>query len=68
MALPASIDLDALYDVTMIAAPIFDRYGACAFNLCLGPFPGLLSGQAILDFADRLLEACVQVIRADRTR
>lgn len=66
MALPARIEPDARYDVTMIAAPIFDRHGACAFNLCLGPFPDLLAGQAILDLADRLLAACVQVMHADR--
>lgn len=66
MALPAVIEPEARYDVTMIAAPIFDRYGACAFNLCLGPFPDLLPGQAILDLADRLLQACVQVMHADR--
>lgn len=68
MALPDLIEPDALYDVTMIAAPIFDRHGACAFNLCLGPFPDLLAGQEILDLADRLLEACVAVMHADRAR
>jgi DNA-binding IclR family transcriptional regulator len=68
MALPDTIEPDRLYDVTMIAAPIFDRHGACAFNLCLGPFDGELSGRAILDHADRLLETCVQIMRADRSR
>ena len=68
MALPDRIEPDAFYDVTMIAAPIFDRQGACAFNLCLGPFPDRLAGQAILDLADRLLEACVAVMHADRAR
>lgn len=68
MALPDRIEPEAFYDVTMIAAPIFDRQGVCAFNLCLGPFPDPLAGQAILDLADRLLEACVAVMHADRAR
>lgn len=68
MALPDRIEPEAFYDVTMIAAPIFDRQGVCAFNLCLGPFPDRLAGEAILDLADRLLEACVAVMHADRAR
>ena len=68
MALPDRIEPDALYDVTMIAAPIFDRHGACAFSLCLGPFPDMLAGQAILDHSERLLAACVQAMHADRGR
>jgi DNA-binding IclR family transcriptional regulator len=68
MALPDLIEPDAIYDVTMIAAPIFDRHGACAFNLCLGPFPDPLAGQAILTLADRLLETCVAIMHADRAQ
>jgi DNA-binding IclR family transcriptional regulator len=68
MALPDRIEPEALYDVTMIAAPIFDRHGACAFNLCLGPFPEMLAGQAILDLAERLHAACLQAMHADRGR
>lgn len=54
------------YDVLMIAAPVFDRQGLCAFNLCLGPFPEPLTGRAILDLADKLLAACLAVMQADR--
>lgn len=68
MVLPATIDPDEFYQVTMIAAPIFDRHGACAFNLCLGPFPEAQCGAAILDTADRLLRACLEVMHADRAR
>jgi DNA-binding IclR family transcriptional regulator len=68
MALPDRIEPEAVYDVMMIAAPIFDRQGGCAFNLCLGPFAEPLTGQAILDLADRLLETCVAVMQADRAR
>ena len=68
MELAVTIDPERLYDVLMIAAPIFDRRGDCAFNLCLGPFPRAMAGQATLDLADRLLAACVAVMRADRAR
>lgn len=68
MELVVTIDPERPYDVMMIAAPIFDRQGGCAFNLCLGPFPGPMTGQATLDLADRLLAACVAVMRADRAR
>lgn len=68
MALPDRIAPEMLYDVTMIAAPLFDRRGACAYNLCLGPFPERLSGARILELADRLLRACVDIMHADRAR
>lgn len=68
MTLPERIDPDEAYDVLMIAAPIFDRQGSCAFNLCVGPFPSLLRGSQVLDHADRLLRACVEVMQADRAR
>lgn len=66
MALPDTIEPNASYDVTMIGAPIFDRFGACVFNLCLGPFPEALSGETILAHAERLLATCVQIMNADR--
>jgi hypothetical protein len=68
MALPDRIDAEASYDVTMIAAPIFDRHGSCAFSLCLGPFNDQLRGHQVLDLAERLLEACLAVMQADRAR
>lgn len=66
MALPERIDPERHYDVTMIAAPIFDRSGAGIYSLCLGPFPDLLSGARVLDLADRLLKACVEAMHAAR--
>lgn len=54
------------YDVLMIAAPVFDRQGHCALNLCLGPFPEPLTGAGILARADRLLAECVAAMQADR--
>ncbi len=66
MTLADTIEAGRLYNVTMIAAPIFDRHGACVYNLCLGPFGELVSGAKVLDHADRLLRACLSVMRADR--
>lgn len=61
-----TIQPDELYDIQLIAAPIFDREGGCAFNLCLGGFAGKLKGASIQSYADRLVRACLQIIRADR--
>ncbi|MBU6267491.1 MAG: helix-turn-helix domain-containing protein [Sphingomonadales bacterium] len=66
VAQPEAIVPEALYDVILIAAPVFDRDGACAFNLCLGDFAAPLAGADVLALAERLLEACVQVMLADR--
>jgi DNA-binding IclR family transcriptional regulator len=68
MSLPETIEADCSYDVTMIAAPIFDRSGACVFNMCLGPFPRMLTGAEVLDYADQLLRVCVAVMHADRSQ
>lgn len=61
-----SIDPDDAYDIQLIAAPIFNRDGTCAFNLCLGGFPNKVSGALIQNYADRLVRACLHVMRADR--
>lgn len=60
------IDADEIYDIQLIAAPIFNKDGECAFNLCLGGFPNKLSGASIQAYAERLVRSCLQVIRADR--
>lgn len=61
-----AIDPEETYDTQLIAAPIFDREGGCAFNLCFGGFPDRVSGALIQTYAERLVRACLQVIRADR--
>jgi hypothetical protein len=64
---PAEIRADALYDIVLIAAPIFDQNGEAPFNLCLGGFAEPVSGAQITTYADRLVRTCVQIMRADRT-
>ncbi len=64
--LSETIAPDALYDVMLIAAPIFDRNGACVYNLCLGDFAERLTGATVLAHADRLVRACLQIMHADR--
>ena len=66
MVLLETIEAERSYDVLMIAAPIFNRQGACAFNLCLGPFADPITGSAILTLSERLLADCVAAMQADR--
>lgn len=66
IALPETIEAGASYDVILIAAPVFDRAGACVYNLCLGDFARLLTGAEVIALAERLLAACIEVMQADR--
>lgn len=59
---------DEVYDVMMIAAPIFDQDGNPAFNLSLGGFSQKLTGAMITDYADRLMRTCLEIMRSDRLR
>jgi DNA-binding IclR family transcriptional regulator len=65
---PETIVADQLYDILLIAAPIFDQNGEAAFNLCLGDFPEKLSGATITSYADRLVRTCLEIMRADRVQ
>lgn len=58
---------DELYDVMLIAAPIFDQNGGAAFSLCFGGFSEKISGARIHTYADRLVRTCVQIMREDRS-
>jgi DNA-binding IclR family transcriptional regulator len=66
VAQPETIAPDELYDVVLIAAPLFDQAGEAAFSLCFGGFGEKLAGAAVLAYADRLVRTCVQVMREDR--
>ena len=68
MCQPARFVEDQLYDVRLIAAPIFDESGSAAYNLCLGGFPEKLTGTLIMQYADRLSRTCLDVMRADRAQ
>jgi DNA-binding IclR family transcriptional regulator len=59
---------DDLYDVVLIAAPIFDQNGEAAFSLCFGGFSEKISGARIHTYADRLVRTCVQIMREDRSQ
>jgi DNA-binding IclR family transcriptional regulator len=65
---PEEIDPAVSYDVVLIASPIFGSTGEALFNLCLGGFTHLLSGAVVLQYADRLMHACLDVMRAHRER
>lgn len=63
---PEKIEETANYDVMLISAPIFDRNGEAAFNLGLGGFAQPLTGARLISHADKLMRACLDVMRADR--
>ncbi len=64
--MPETIEPDQAYEVVLIAAPLFDRAGNCAFNLCLTDFPAPLLGRKIQACAERLLSSCLKIMQADR--
>jgi DNA-binding IclR family transcriptional regulator len=64
---PEEIEENELYDVTMIAAPIFDKLGDPVLSLNLSGFAERLSGSQIREFAGHLVEGCLRVMREDRS-
>jgi DNA-binding IclR family transcriptional regulator len=63
---PETLEPEALYDIVLIASPLFDEKGEAAFSVCLGPFPTKLSGATITAYADQLMRTCLQVMREAR--
>lgn len=59
------IEPDTMYDVMLIAAPIFDDTGQAVYNLCIGDLAKKVSGSVIQKLADSLLSACVQIMREE---
>lgn len=65
---PETIEPDALYDVMLIASPLFDRAGEAAYNLGIGGFPQAITGAQLVQFAERLMRSCLEIMRADRAQ
>jgi len=63
---PGNIIPAAEYDLILIAAPIFDQEGRCAYNLCLGGFAAPMTGERVYELGERLVETCLQLMRQDR--
>ena len=68
MCAPVKLVEAKLYDVSLIACPIFDPNGGAAFNLCLGGFPRQLTGDMLLRFAERLSRTCLEIMQSTRTQ
>lgn len=68
MCRPVEFVEDELYDVHLIAAPIFDQTGNVAFNLAIGGFPQQLTGAALQNYAERLTRTCLEIMREDRAQ
>jgi len=64
---PETIVDDELYDVMLIASPLFDQNGGAAFNLCLGGFPQRLTGAALTQYAERLTRTCLEIMRNNQS-
>ena len=65
---PETIEPERAYEIVVIASPLFDQKGTVAYNLCLTGFPDQLSGATILNYADRLVGACVRIMRDNRAK
>jgi len=63
---PETIAPDQIYDIMLIASPLFDRNGEVALSLNLGDFAEKLTGATVTLYADRLVRACLDVMRAER--
>lgn len=63
---PDTIAPEGRYDLILIAAPVFDAEGRCAYNLCMGGFDRSLSGAEVQALGERLVAVCLQVMQADR--
>lgn len=63
---PNAIEDAETYSVMLIAAPVFDREGACVYNLCLGGFREPLTGRDVRALGERLIRTCLEVMEADR--
>jgi DNA-binding IclR family transcriptional regulator len=67
-AQPETLADDEIYDVMLLASPIFDEKGEAVFNLALGGFSQKLTGAMISGYADRLMRTCLDIMRADRSQ
>lgn len=65
---PEVLAANESYDVILIAAPVFDLEGRCAYSLCLGGFDRPLPGDEVQALGGKLVAACLQVMQADRAR
>jgi DNA-binding IclR family transcriptional regulator len=63
MAQPETIVVEESYSVLLIASPLFTKDGAVAYNLCLGGLPETVTGAQLTAYAERLMHACVEIMR-----
>lgn len=56
------------YSPQLISAPIFDQDGRVALNLGIGGFQDEVTGEVLVQYAERLIRACLGVMRGDRAQ
>lgn len=57
-----------LYKPQLISAPIFDQNGKAVLNLGIGGFQQAVTGEVLMNYAERLTKACLDVMRGDRAQ
>lgn len=57
-----------MYSPQLISAPIFDQNGKAILNLSIGGFQQAITGETLIDYAERLTRACLDVMRGDRAQ
>lgn len=67
LAQPETLEAKQEYDVSMIAAPLFDQEEGAPLCIALGGFSGKLAGAEIERLAEHLMRKCLQVMRSIRT-
>lgn len=65
---PDRFDPDAPYSPQLISAPIFDQNGKVALNLGIGGFQEAITGEVLMNYAERLTRTCLYVMRGDRAQ
>lgn len=63
-----SFDPAELYQPQLISAPIFDQNGRAVLNLGIGGFHEAVTGDVLINYAERLTKACLDVMRGDRAQ
>jgi len=59
---------DLLHNPQLISAPIFDQNGKAVLNLGIGGFHQAITGDVLMNYAESLTKACLNVMRGDRAQ
>jgi DNA-binding IclR family transcriptional regulator len=63
---PETLVADTLYEVNVLAAPIFSHDRGTHLSLCLAGFRDKLTGAQVTNYADHLLRTCLRVMQENQ--